>query len=350
MEQFVGVRLIQTNALDLSIFQFDYDMALAIFFLNGDGTIYGRYGTRSDNREAMREISLEGFREAMAGALELHRNYPGNKKSLAGKRGRRPEFPVPEAYPSLGKYKSILDWGGNVARSCVHCHMVRTAQRALLRSARRPMTDPVIYPWPMPNVIGLELDPRKKAQVQRVEPESPAAKAGLRKGDEILSLEGQPILSIADVQWVLQEAGNPEKLDVEILRGDRKVKLALSLTEGWRRKSDISWRVSTWDLRRMALGGLRLKELPESDPRRARLGQEKMALHVDHLGQYGEHATAKNAGFRKGDLLVSFDGLTRHMTETDVIAYVLREKMPGTSVPVTVIRGDRQIRLKLPLR
>ena len=46
-QQFVCVRLVQMNGLDLSLFQFDYDQTLAALFLNADGTVYGRYGTRA---------------------------------------------------------------------------------------------------------------------------------------------------------------------------------------------------------------------------------------------------------------------------------------------------------------
>ncbi|MBJ7494860.1 MAG: thioredoxin family protein [Gemmataceae bacterium] len=45
LEKFVRVRIVGTNGLDLSLFQFDYDQSFAIMFLNADGTIYGRYGT-----------------------------------------------------------------------------------------------------------------------------------------------------------------------------------------------------------------------------------------------------------------------------------------------------------------
>ena len=42
MEQFVTVRMVQGNGMDLSLFQFDYDMSFAVFFLNADRTISGR--------------------------------------------------------------------------------------------------------------------------------------------------------------------------------------------------------------------------------------------------------------------------------------------------------------------
>src|SRR5262245_39720128 len=50
LEKFVRVRVISANGLDLSLFQFDTDQSFAVFMLNADGTIYGRFGTRSDQR------------------------------------------------------------------------------------------------------------------------------------------------------------------------------------------------------------------------------------------------------------------------------------------------------------
>src|SRR5262245_33439378 len=44
LEKFVCVRIVSTNGLDLSLFQFDYDQSFAGFLFNADGTIYGRFG------------------------------------------------------------------------------------------------------------------------------------------------------------------------------------------------------------------------------------------------------------------------------------------------------------------
>jgi serine protease Do len=59
--------MIQMNGVDLKTFQFDYDMTFAVFFMNADKTIYG---SRSDIKEAQREISMESLVEALKGALE----------------------------------------------------------------------------------------------------------------------------------------------------------------------------------------------------------------------------------------------------------------------------------------
>ncbi len=87
LNKFVTVRLVQANAMDLTLFKFDFDLTFAAFFLNADGTIYGRFGTRSDEA-AMRDISMEGLRKALQGALELHEAYPANKGALVAKRAQ----------------------------------------------------------------------------------------------------------------------------------------------------------------------------------------------------------------------------------------------------------------------
>src|SRR5580765_9083675 len=183
MDKFVCVRLVQANALDLSLFQFDYDLTFAVFLLNADKTIYGRFGSRSDRKDAAKDISMEGFRKALSGALDLHKRYPANKASLAGKQSRPTRFKTPEDFPSLaGKYKPTLDYEGKVVQSCMHCHQVRDAERTFFRADRKPIPDEVLYPWPMPTAIGLTVDSEEKAKITEVAPGSPAEKAGFKKG------------------------------------------------------------------------------------------------------------------------------------------------------------------------
>src|SRR5947209_1242151 len=119
MDQFVRVRLVQANALDLTLLQFDYDLTFAVFFMNADRTIYGRYGSRSERKDATRDISIQGFGQALAAALELHKHYPANQASLAGKQPRTARFKTPDDFPSLhGKYQATLDYEGKVVQSC----------------------------------------------------------------------------------------------------------------------------------------------------------------------------------------------------------------------------------------
>lgn len=350
MPQFVCVRLVQGNGLDLSLFQFDYDLTFAAFFLNPDLTIYGRFGTRSSDKRAADDISLEGFRKAMLGALELHRGYPANKAVLAGKRGPRPRYPHPEDYPMLqGKYTASLDYTNKPAASCIHCHQVREAERVFLRKGGEPPPAAIVRPWPMPDVLGLHFDPLEKATVKEVQPDSSAGRDGFRAGDELLTLEGQPLLSTADVQWVMEQAPEPARLQARVRRGGQTLELGLNLAKDWRKGSEVSWRPSTWDLRRMATGGLVLADANPEERRAAGLSSDQLALRVHYVGQYGEHAVGKKAGFEKDDLIVGVDGRSSRMSETDWIEAMLK-RPAGSKVPVEIVRGGNRVSLVLPLQ
>lgn len=352
LRDFVRARVVSTNGLDLSTFQFDTDQSWAVFFLNADGTVYGRFGTRSDRTAWEDDVSVEGLAKAMQGALDLHKEYPKNKDSLAGKRGPAPRFKTPESYPSLKpKYQSKITFNNNVVRSCIHCHQISDAERLTYREAGEEIPERVLFPYPHPKSIGLILDPAEKATVLRVEKDSPAAAAGFRKGDAIAKLDGQPLLSIADVQWVLHNA-SPEgtRLAAEIRSSDRAGTLTLELPAGWRRHDDISWRVSSWPLRRMGTGGLLLEMLPDEERARLDLDDGKMALRVKHVGQYGPHAAAKRAGFQQGDIILSFDGRDDLMRDGDLLAYAVNNTKAGDRVKVAVLRGGKRLELNLPMQ
>jgi hypothetical protein len=351
LERFVRVRVPQANGLDLSLFQFDYDLSFAAFFLNADRTIYGRFGSRSTQEDKTGEVSMDAFREAMETVLRLHERYPEVKASLAAKTGPAPELKVPEEYPSLkGKYGPKIDYEGKVVASCIHCHQIRDAERLIFRSAGKPIPDAVLHPWPLPDVFGIRLDPRKRATIASVDDGSAGARAGFRAGDEFLALQGQPLISIADIQWVLHRAGEEGKIAARVRRGSEEVVLEILLEPGWRKRSDIAWRATTWDLRRMGTGGLLLEDVAAGDRRAAGLPEDRLALRVKHAGEYGEHATAKNAGVRKGDVIIAVDGKTEPLRETDLIGYALQSKKPGDQLRLTVIRGGEKKELSFRLQ
>jgi hypothetical protein len=350
MDRYVCVRIPMANTLDLTRFQFDFDQSFAAFLMHPDGTIYARFGTRSERPEE-EDISLEGLRKALAAALEMYQRHDQIKPSLAGKQSRPGRFRLPTDYPALaGKYKDRLDYDGTVVQSCLHCHQIRDAERELFRGRSEPIPDEVLFPYPDPRVVGLVMDPKEMATIKQVSPGSPAERAGLRAGDQIQALAGQPLLSIADLQWVLHNAPDPARLEAEVVRDGQARKLTLNLPGGWRRHGDISWRVSTWNLRRLGLGGMLLQDLPDEERRAAGLGTDTLALRAQHVGQYGDHAIAKQAGFVAGDLIVGVDGRDRRMTETELLAYALQRKRPGETLRLNVLRDGqrRELRITLP--
>jgi serine protease Do len=352
LDRYVRARVVSTNGLDLSLFAYDYDQSFACFLLNADGTIYGRFGTRSHRTNWVGDVSIEGLAKALEAGLALHAGYPKNKSSLAAKRGPAPAFPTPEKFPMLrDRYGPKLDYKApTVSRTCIHCHQIGDAIKNYHREKKEPLPDTVLFPYPHPKAQGLILDPREKTKVLKVEPGSPAEKTGFRAGDDIRAMNGQPLLSIADVQWVLHwTPGTGGTIKVELVRDGRKQELTWVLAKGWRQRDDLSWRSSSWGLRRMATGGMRLEEIAPGD-RPAGTTKDGMALLVKHVGQYGPHAAAKNAGFRVGDVIVSFDGKTDLTRETDVLAHALTARKPGERVKVKLVRKGKMLELMLPMQ
>ena len=350
MDQFVCVRIIMANAMDLRQFQFDYDLSFAAFFMNADGTIYGRYGTRSDQKDTERDLSMDSFAKAMEASLDLHKKFPANKSSLTAKRGPEPRVARPEEYPTLAKYKPTLDLEGQVVQSCLHCHQIRDAERVDLRTKNVAISDQVMFPWPMPVVIGLTLDSKERARVTTVVSGSAAEKAGIKSGDEIVSLDGQPMVSIADVQFVLHHApASGATIAATIKRGEAAKNVSLVLADGWRRVSDISWRATSWEFRRMGLGGMLSADLNDEERKAAGLDTKQMALVLKHVGEYGEHAVAKNAGFRKGDVIIAWDGITARITESELLSYAMQKKKKGDKIAATILRAGKKMDLTLTM-
>ena len=348
LKQFVCVRLINANTLDLSLFQFDYDLSFSTMFFNGDGTVYGRYGSWIHQKDSQ-DRTTAGYKMALEGALAIHRGYPENKGSLMGKQGRPMPVKDPLQLPELaGKYKRELDWGGKVVQSCVHCHQVSDAVRSMYRSDGKTIPQQLVYPMPLPETLGLSFA-SDSMRVDNIQPNSIAAKAGLQKGDELTTFENQPLISTADFSWVLHHAPDESKLSLLVQRGGQELPVKLTLPRAWRAQSDISRRVGTWPMRAMATGGMLLKDLSDEDRAQRGLTTKQLALRAEHVGEYGNHAAAKKAGFRKEDVLIAVDGIDERLSESQLIGRLIA-KSPGEKVQATVLRGQKKIQLQFPIQ
>jgi len=326
------------EGVDLRLFQFDYDQTWTAFFLNGDKTIYGRYGTRaSGGADEGVDVSVAGFEKALEGALEVHAGYPANKATLLGKRGPPP--PASEIR-SFRLFKSRF--AEAPPRGCAHCHHVWEALRSVPREARKPLPDDLLWPYAKPDRLGLTLDLDERATVKAVAPDSAAAAAGFQTGDRIVTLQGQPMLSIADVQWVLQHASEPCEVAAEVERRGSTAKLTLALAPGWRRGEDVTWRTSTGAMRPFGWEEATVEQ-------RRQLGVNKNALCVRVRGM-PKIGTAQRAGLVAGDFIVEIDGSDEPISENRWLEYLYREKVRGQTVTLTVIHKGRREKAKLEVQ
>ncbi|HEY1173557.1 MAG TPA: Trx7/PDZ domain-containing (seleno)protein [Verrucomicrobiae bacterium] len=348
--QFVCVRVINANALDLARFQFDYDLSFSTLFFNADGTVYGRYGSWTHQKNPQEKATI-GYQRALEAALEIHKGYPANKASLAGKQGAPTPFKTPVEMPALmQKYTLDLNWNGKVVGSCVHCHQIGDSYRLYYRDKKQPLPTNLIYPMPQTETVGLTIAPDSTAKVEAVIAGSYAAKAGFKAGDEIVSLAGQPLISIADFSWALHRAPDAGNITAVVKRGGAEQSLTLTLPVDWRRKTDIARRVGTWPMRGMATGGMVLEDLADADRTSRGLPKTGMALRVKSVGKFGKHAAAKNNGFQPEDVILQIAGITTRLTEGELIGYLLQRHTEGQKVKATVLRGAQRVELNLPMQ
>jgi serine protease Do len=339
-KKFVCVRIIQANRLDLDLFQYDYDMSWAAMFLNSDGTIYGRYGSRDvSGPQSDALLSVTAFRRAAERALALHAGYPANKSQLALKTGPKASYALATQIPGLTERPTEAA----TRQQCIHCHMVKEfALRAKWQAGKLTAAD--LFVFPQPTNIGLTTDLDDGLLVTAVTAGSPAAAAGLIPGDELVSLGGQPLISLADIQWALNAAPTEGKLPVTIHRDGKLLDKTVALHAGWR-KSDIAWRASSWYGLRQ---GLKTEPL-EADQKVAHgLAPNSLALVVKNL--YGKSATAlPAAGVKKDDIIVAIDGQTTAMTESEFLVHLRLNHGPNDAVKLTILRDGQRHDLSVPM-
>jgi len=362
MKRFVRVRQVSNNGIDLTKYQFDFDQSFTVLFFHPDGTLIGRYGTRSHHSEWKDDVSIEGLGASMQQVLQWFDHFEDIRDRLAGKQAsllqRLPgeeKILSPEQYPHLTKYESKLDFDGpQVVKSCIHCHQIGDAQKAFALS-RTPTADlppQLLFPYPHPKILGLTIDVNQCATIEKVESGSIADKSGLRSGDRIVAFQGQPPVSMADLQWVLHNTSNePTSIKVDVMRNNQPVTLELFLPNDWKSLDDISWRVSTWELRRLALGGMVLQPLTPEERTELKLTPDRLALRIGHVGQYAPHDRAKRAGLQKGDVVLRIAGKDDLLRETDIIRYLLKNRRSDdTKIPFEVLREGKRLTLEVANR
>ena len=349
-EHFVAVRQVEMKGVDLSLFEFDYDLNWAAMFINADGTVYARYGTQSAAGPDAYN-SIEGLQKTMERVLKLHEEYPRNAESLKSKRG--PQKPYATALDMPGLQNKDKLRGPTARNNCIHCHNIHDAQNFHAQANGTFKRDD-LWRYPLPDNIGLVMDPRDGVRIREVTPGSPAEQAGLKADDAVTHLAGQPITSIADMQWVLDDIPNRDAtVEIRTRRssaGDsdpdaRSVRV--TLREGWK-ESDFSWRGSMYSISPR----LRVWAPAVNDVQRRKLGltDGQPALEVRWINreQPGGRA-AYDSGLREGDILVEVDGELVDETPQQLNMHIKLNYKVGDALPLTVLRGDRRLNIAVQL-
>jgi serine protease Do len=346
-EKFVSLRQVEMKGVDLSQFQFDHDLNWAAMFINADGTVYGRYGTQSaDGPDAYN--SIKSLEKAMERVLELHANYERVKPTLAAKRGADKPYKTALEMPGLENRQKLA--GTTARNNCIHCHMIHDAEQNQWRK-EGVMSEEKLFRWPLPDNVGVHMDKEDGRKIESVLEKSPAAEAGLAVGDEITHVDRQPIVSIADIQWVLHNLPNEDaKLDVTVSRGGRHEVRTLALAKGWK-KTNFLWRGSRWSLKPQpgfwapAVNEKQLKDLGALAP------EGSKPLRIQYINNNRPEGKAtRQAGLKEGDVIVGFNGQPiTFATPQDFQMHVRLNCKVGESIKLKVVRNGKEMDVSLPL-
>lgn len=224
------------------------------------------------------------------------------------------------------------------------------------------------------DVERLDLDRERGALIERVSEDGPAQKAGIRGEDVIVTWNGSPVESAAQLQRLVRETPAGRTVQLGVVRDGRNRNVEVTL--GARESMVRSWSFRGPDPEQM-----------EKIQERLRQGGERLRLHApelaggvftlmsggrlgvgiqpvgDQLGEYfglgdrtgvlitsvSEDSPARKAGLKAGDVILSVNG--EAIDGTGDLARAIREADAG-AVRIGILRDrkERTVTAELPER
>ena len=182
------------------------------------------------------------------------------------------------------------------------------------------------------------LDRPKGALVSSVEAGSPAAQAGLKPGDVVLAVEGDPVGHSADLPARISQARPGDRLQLEVWRQRQRITVTAQVVDADSRMAVARQAGGAAESGRPA-GRLGLALAPLSSSEGAD-GRAPGGLRVA-----GVDGPAARAGVREGDILVAVNGVPVTRIEE------VRESVAGAGKAVALLirRGATTLHVAVPL-
>ncbi len=322
-DDFVRVRLVRIDEVDLNLFQFDLDLTFMVFFLNADQKIYGRYGGRVAKNAEERQ-SLEGLRFTMKSILQEHKKQ---NSRFANRVLAKP----------LYTRQIVTRPGGG----CIHCHQAKEMLYNKLYQDGKWNRN-LAFRYPPPDNLGLKLDVEKSNVIEKVIAESPAARVGLESGDVVTTLNSFPIHSFGDAQFALDKAPETGTIKITWLRNRKPFAGEIQLAKGWRR-TDISWRRSVYHL----IPSLHVfgNDLSAEEKKELGLSPKQTAFRQDQQ----LHSHARKAGIQVGDVILGINHQKWEMEMLPFLRHVRRKFLIGERVIINVLREGKRLDIPMEL-
>lgn len=178
-----------------------------------------------------------------------------------------------------------------------------------------------------PGLMGISFKAKSSiaalAVIDRVRYGSPAQEAGLKAGDEIVEVEGRPVVRMAEIKQVLGTRYAGDKIKLTVKRDGKTFQGELTLVD---------------------------KLLPYESGFLGILPERK-AISNDATGVGIRHVFSKSpadvAGLKKMDRIVRFNG--QEILDNDSLIDLISRIRPGESVEIAVRRGEEELVKNLEL-
>jgi len=327
LNEYVCVRVVRMDDVDVGLFDRDWNNAIYFFVFNSDEQIYMRYGGR-ESQSPDTYNSVESLRIALEQGLVLHREY--TQESLT--RHERPKPVFPREMPLLVErtFKQ---------RQCVECHLIGDFQN--IQRERDGVLDKLTQLYRSPDIktIGIWLDVPKGLVVK--EASGAVAAAGMKAGDRISAWNGVPVWTFGDVQYRYDKVDRLAKsLKIKVDRSGQSIDLAVNLPPRWW-WTDLRFRQSSVDPR------LDFEDRPLTGDEKQKLGlkPDGFASEVKYIAELAK--IRRTHDLRLGDVIVAVNGVERDEFAHTAELYLKLHTNAGESANLEVVRNGQRITMPI---
>lgn len=327
LSNYIPVRIIRLDNVDLGLFDYDRNNTIYFFMLNADEQIYLRYGGR-DSVSPDSYLNLDSIELAARKGLELHEKYKAGQLAKT----ERPKPLSARQIPLL--VKRTFDQG-----NCVECHLVGDFQN--LHREQDGTLDKLTHLWRSPDIktLGIQLDIPKGLVIK--EAKGAAAAAGLQAGDLITKWEGTPVYSFGDWQYRHDKvARDATQVKATVERNGTAKDVVIDLPLRWW-FTDTRFRYSSVEPK------LYFEDRPLTAEDKTKLGLDPngFASQVKYVSEVAR--TMKSHALEVGDVIFAVDGVSTDKIAHTAELYLKLRKTPNDTCNLSVLRGGQKIQVSL---
>lgn len=174
----------------------------------------------------------------------------------------------------------------------------------------------------------LNLKSRRGALINNVEPGTPAEKAGLKRYDVIIEVNGQPVKDPNDLMFKIADIQPGTKIDIKIIRDEKEKNISVTIAELEPEEEQVASTSSGKDI------GINVTELSPRVARRYGFNTEEGLL----ITEVRRYSVAESQGIRRGDIIIEAN--RKKVTRVRELELELNKTEPGDPI-MLLIRRER---------